>query len=58
MSKQGKKIVKRLKQFVKDLKSGNLDEYRMTRVIKNDDGSHTFTEKHKGKITRKVVKDE
>ncbi len=41
-----------MEQFTEDLEKGNLDDYRITKVIKNDDGSHTFIEKHKGKIRK------
>jgi hypothetical protein len=57
MSKRGKKIIKALLQLTEDLEKGNLDEYRITKVIKNDDGSHTFIEKHKGKIRKTRRKD-
>ena len=46
------KIIKRLKEFTEDLEKGDLSKYKKTKIIKNDDGTYTCIESHKGKIKR------
>lgn len=53
--KKVNKLVEAMKQFAEDLEKDNLDNYRITEVSKNNNGSYTFVEKHKGKI-RKFTK--
>lgn len=52
MKKKKNKLIEAMEQFTKDLAAGNLDDYRITEVSKNDDGSYSFIEKHKGKVKK------
>lgn len=48
MSEVGKKIVEGLKQFAEDLKNGQVDKYRRTKIVKMDDGSFELWRQQKG----------
>jgi hypothetical protein len=49
-----KEILKRLKEFTRDLERGNLSNYIKTKIIRNKD-HYVVIQSHKGKIKKRKM---